>query len=159
MSFFVLNASAIGRLPMFDLHAAARALGGEASNGQILCPGPMHSRADRSLSVKFLADAPQGFLVNSFAGDDPRACRDHVKQLLGLSSGSRISHHPAPQKVPESSKAKERHNQERALAIWAEAISPEGTIVETYLASRTLSFFFMRYFFFTFRSCEIRPLG
>ena len=28
--------------------------------------------------------APEGFLVHSFAGDDPIACRDHVREKLGL---------------------------------------------------------------------------
>ena len=29
------------------------------------------------------AHAPDGFLVNSFAGDDPILCRDHVRQVAG----------------------------------------------------------------------------
>jgi putative DNA primase/helicase len=69
------------------LHLAslARALGGEVSNGQVLCPGPGHkSASDRSLSVKPDPGAPDGFLVHSFAGDDPILCRDHVRQKCGL---------------------------------------------------------------------------
>jgi RecA-family ATPase len=62
----------------------AAMLGGEVSNGQILAPGPGHSPHDRSLSVKLDADAPGGFLVHSFAGDDPIVCRDHVRKLGGL---------------------------------------------------------------------------
>jgi hypothetical protein len=34
--------------------------------------------------VKPDATAHDGFLVHSFAGDDPMACRDHVRKLLGL---------------------------------------------------------------------------
>jgi putative DNA primase/helicase len=69
------------------LHLAslARALGGEISNGQVLCPGPGHkSASDRSLSVKPDPSAPDGFLVHSFAGDDPILCRDHVRARCGL---------------------------------------------------------------------------
>jgi AAA domain/Toprim-like len=69
---------------MIDLRTLQRALGGEISAGQLLCPGPDHSAADRSLSVKLDDSAPDGFLVHSFAGDDPIACKDHVRQKLGL---------------------------------------------------------------------------
>jgi hypothetical protein len=48
-------------------------------------PGPGHSAADRSLSVKLDAAAPDGFIVTSFAGDDALACKDYVREKLGLS--------------------------------------------------------------------------
>ena len=67
-----------------DLHSLARALGGDVSGSQVLAPGPGHSAKDRSLSVTLAADAPGGFVVFSHAGDDPIACRDHVRALLGL---------------------------------------------------------------------------
>jgi hypothetical protein len=70
---------------MIDLRRLQRALGGEISGGQLLCPGPGHSATDRSLSVKPDKDAPDGLLVHSFAGDDPIACKDHVRERLGLS--------------------------------------------------------------------------
>lgn len=67
-----------------SLEAAARALGGVVSGGQILCPGPGHSAGDKSLSVRFVDDAPDGFLVTSFATDDPLAAKDYVRERLGL---------------------------------------------------------------------------
>ncbi len=68
-----------------DVSRTARALGGEASGRDaILCPGPGHSAADRSLSVRLDPGAPEGFVVHSHAGDDPMACRDHVRDRLGL---------------------------------------------------------------------------
>jgi hypothetical protein len=67
-----------------NLSSAARMLGGQVSGGQIVCPGPGHSAADRSLSVRFEPDAPDGFVVHSFAGDDAMRCRDHVRSRLGL---------------------------------------------------------------------------
>ena len=55
-----------------DVRAAARALGGDISGRDgVVCPGPGHSRQDRSLSVRLDSTAPDGFVVHSFAGDDP----------------------------------------------------------------------------------------
>ena len=62
----------------------AQALGGEVSGRQVLAPGPGYSRGDRSLCVRFEANAPEGFVVNSFANDDWKLCRDYVRQRLGL---------------------------------------------------------------------------
>jgi hypothetical protein len=67
-----------------QLDSWARALGGEASGNSVMAPGPGHSPHDRSLSVTLDANAPGGFLVHSFAGDDPIACKDHVRARLGL---------------------------------------------------------------------------
>jgi hypothetical protein len=64
----------------------AQLLGGHVrSSREILCPGPNHSAADRSLSVKLDESAPDGFVAHSFSGDDPIACRDFVRKKLGLS--------------------------------------------------------------------------
>jgi RecA-family ATPase len=62
----------------------AHLLGGELNGDQISAPGPGHSTADRSLSVRIDASAPDGFVVHSFAGDDPIACRDYVRDKLKL---------------------------------------------------------------------------
>jgi RecA-family ATPase len=72
-------AESIDALP--DLQTIARLLGGVVNDGQVLAPGPDHSRADKSLSIKV---TPNGFVVNSFAGDDPIVCRDYVREKLGL---------------------------------------------------------------------------
>jgi Protein of unknown function (DUF3631) len=72
------------RVTSLDLRSLARALGGEVNGDQVLAPGPGHSPKDRSLSVKIDPTAPEGFVVNSFAGDDPIACRDYVRRKLGL---------------------------------------------------------------------------
>jgi hypothetical protein len=50
----------------------ARALGGDVAGHNVLAPGPGHSRADRSLSIKIDAAAKDGFIVHSFAGGDYR---------------------------------------------------------------------------------------
>jgi RecA-family ATPase len=72
----------IGAFP--DLQTAARLLGGTINGDQILAPGPRHSATDKSLSVKIDANAQDGFVVNSFSGDDPMVCRDYVREKLGL---------------------------------------------------------------------------
>ena len=59
-------------------------LGGDVQGGQVLCPGPSHDAGDRSLSVKPDASDREGFLTYSFAGDDWKDCRDHVRKKLGL---------------------------------------------------------------------------
>ena len=66
------------------IHSWARALGGDVNGRSVLAPGPGHSAGDRSLSVTPDANAPDGFLVNSFAGDDPIACKDYVRKRLGM---------------------------------------------------------------------------
>jgi hypothetical protein len=72
--------------PLPNLQTIARLLGGKVNGDQVLCPGPGHSAADRSLSVKPDPNAPDGFLTHSFSGDAPIACRDLVRQKLGLPS-------------------------------------------------------------------------
>src|SRR5262245_14525523 len=82
-----------------SLDQIAAALGGEISGGQVHAPGPNHSPQDRSLSIKLDANAPDGFLVHSFSGDDAIRCRDHVKQKLGLAK-------PQKRSADKSQKAK-----------------------------------------------------
>jgi hypothetical protein len=75
-----------------DLRGLARALGGVVRQGQVLAPGPGHSATDRSLSVKLDTAAPDGFIVHSFAGDDPIQCRDYVRGKMGLPPGQANGH-------------------------------------------------------------------
>jgi hypothetical protein len=60
---------------MLTLQQISRALGGEAYGKQVLVRGPGHSPRDRSLSIKLHVSAPDGFVVHSFAGDDPMLCK------------------------------------------------------------------------------------
>lgn len=61
----------------------ARALGGEVTGGQVLAPGPGHSPQDRSLAVRIDPQAPDGFVVHSFAGDDWQAVKDYLRERIG----------------------------------------------------------------------------
>ena len=63
----------------------AKALGGDARGADhVVAPGPGHTPQDRSLSIKLDPSARDGFVVNSFAGDDPIVCRDYVREKAGL---------------------------------------------------------------------------
>lgn len=64
-----------------SLQQLATALGGEVSGNQVLAPGPGHGPRDRSMSVQ---PTPNDFIVHSFAGDDPLACKDYVRERAGL---------------------------------------------------------------------------
>jgi putative DNA primase/helicase len=124
-----------------NIHHAAQALGGEVFNrDSVKCPGPGHSSRDRSLSVTFDNDAPDGFLVNSFANDDWVDCRDHVRSLLGLDSFG-PSHRPmvnvTPRPLIPTPEAVKR--KEFAASLWAEAKPIGGTIAERYLTGRGIA--------------------
>jgi hypothetical protein len=128
-----------------SLTAAARLLGGEVVGGQVLCPGPGHSPRDRSLAVRFSPAAPDGFIVHSFAGDDPLQCRDYVRQRLGLTpwapgkNSDQSARQRASSRFGESIRdCRQSNNIQRALTIWDEAIDPTGSLVETYLRNRGL---------------------
>jgi putative DNA primase/helicase len=53
-----------------SLKTIAGALGGTVVGRSVTCPGPGHSRGDRSLSVTLSLSAADGFVAHSFAGDD-----------------------------------------------------------------------------------------
>jgi hypothetical protein len=65
---------------MLTLQQLTRALRGDISGKQILAPGPGHSPNDRSLSIKIEPSAPDGFLMHSFAGDDP--CLKLLREIV-----------------------------------------------------------------------------
>lgn len=113
----------------------AKALGGQAISGDsVLCPGPGHSRADRSLKVSFRSDG--SFVVHSFVNDDWRVCRDHVAKQLGLDSGKaerEFRYEPDPFERAEPFPDSQRTA--FAMRVW-EASERPGRMVKTYLASR-----------------------
>jgi putative DNA primase/helicase len=123
-----------------SLREVARALGGEVTGQQVLAPGPNHDRHDRSLAVRFSAGSPDGFLVHSFAGDDFKDCRDYVAGRLGIDR--QVSKFVYPNSQPRNLSVRPTDDEgrriERARAIWAEAVDPRRTVVETYWRSRAL---------------------
>ncbi len=124
-------------MTLLDIKHAAHLLGGKAHGNRILCPGPGHSRKDRSLSVTFRPDGT--FATKSFAGDDWRDCRDHVRTVLGLGDDRELRHVAAPLPTPISSGSSEAKLR-AAMRLWESAVPITGTLVEIYLASRGLSY-------------------
>ncbi|UXN62889.1 toprim domain-containing protein [Phyllobacterium sp. A18/5-2] len=116
----------------------AHQLGGNvAGSNRVLCPGPGHGRTDRSLSVTFNNDG--SFVTYSFAGDDFKDCRDHVKALLGLSDDRPVPIRETPE-IDVSMLVDEKKRISYGLSLWAQAKPISGTIAETYLAGRGLTY-------------------
>jgi hypothetical protein len=116
------------------LRTYASLLGGEIVSRNILFPPPGHSKHDRSASVRFDPTAPGGFIVHSFAGDDPIPIRDYVQgRLLFISNGGPPPALPSPKR-----ERNEAGRTEMALGIWADAYDPRGTPVQAYLRYRCL---------------------
>lgn len=119
---------------MTDIKSAARALGGVVSGGRVRCPAPGKGRRNRSLSIKFNSDG--SFHATDFSGGDWRDARDHIKAILGLSDDRPAEfREPAPQIDID-----QLRRQKTAADIWARSIPITGTLAETYLASRGLSY-------------------
>ena len=117
----------------------ARALGGHPlGRDGVLAPGPGHSPRDRSLRVWLDPTAPNRFRLHSFAGDDPLLCRDYVRERLQLPEFQPGSRPSASLRRRPVRPTIEPDTGQQALAIWRGAISPRGTIAETYLKSRGL---------------------
>jgi putative DNA primase/helicase len=118
-----------------NLHQAARALGGEAHGGKIVCPGPNHSKGDRSLAV-WLGPPLR---VHSLAQDDWRECAAYVRQRLGLPDDEwrdrpLEERRPAPRIEPTKDEIdKEKRRAEMVRKLWIETVDPRGTLAEHYL--------------------------
>ena len=139
---------------MIDLRSLQRALGGEISGGQLLCPGPGHSPRDRSLAVRPSRDS-DGFVVHSHCGDEWTLCKDYVRERLGLPQwqpGDGRDRRVDPSRLKAFERAAVEAESERlprtqedlariarALTIWNEAVDPRRTPAEQYLASRALA--------------------
>jgi hypothetical protein len=127
------------------LRSFAAALGGEISGDRVLAPGPGHSCRDRSMAVWLDANSPHGFRCHSFAGDDFKRCRDHVRERLAMPSwrpgaAALLSTPPVVRtQVDPQRETIDRERIDRAMTIWKEAMSPRGTPVELYLRHRRLS--------------------
>ncbi|WP_287364752.1 toprim domain-containing protein [Mesorhizobium sp.] len=83
---------------------------------------------------------PDGsFVAYSFANDDFRECRDHVKAALGL-SGNRPIATPAAPPADYAGLVDERRRIDNAARLWTETVPLPGTLAERYLASRGLAY-------------------
>jgi hypothetical protein len=89
------------------------------------------------MEVTFNTDG--SFVVRSYASDDFRECRDHVKAALGLSDERPV----APQQaspVDLGALVDQRRRVDLAARLWAETVPLRATLAERYLASRGLAY-------------------
>lgn len=116
------------------LKQCAQLLGGDVCGNGVVAPGPGHRPRDRSLMVTLDKHAPDGFLAHSYAGDDWRNCRDHVKDRLGIVANGfkpKARHPRQPIKPADDSQ-----RIAAALVVWRDTQRIDGTLAEAYLASR-----------------------
>ena len=118
-----------------NLREIALALGGEIAGGQVLCPGPGHSPADRSLAVRPDPTAPDGFLCFSHCDDDWRACRDHVRGRLGIERTRSVPKRNGGKLKSQPVAIDDEARTQRVLPIW-QAAQPMGAIAKSYLQHR-----------------------
>jgi putative DNA primase/helicase len=121
---------------VLDPRNIAHILGGDViGRNSVSAPGPGHSKADRSLSLKLDSGAPEGFVVYDHAGRDHIGYRDYVRERLGLGSWRPGQKRQAPQfKVKDSGPDHEAEKKKAwALRIWSESVNPMGTLAERYL--------------------------
>ena len=125
---------------LLEPRAVAHALGGDiAGRNRISVPGPEHSPRDRSLSILINSHAPDGFVVHSFAGDDAFACKDYVRQQLGIGLWT-----PKRRAEPRSAQLVQRTESlpsdeagtAIALRTFKEALPVLGTLGDKYLSLR-----------------------
>jgi hypothetical protein len=127
---------------VIDPQDAAKRLGGEARGPSINCPGPGHSRHDRSLHVTISPLAPDGFTVKSFGGNDWQECKDHVRRELGLPEfGSRRSSVPVDREAQARKRAEaqvraateDEQQIGKARWLWGQSQPIRGTAADHYL--------------------------
>ena len=123
------------------LRAIAAALSGEVVGGQVIAPGPGHSRRDRSMTVRPSATAPNGFLVYSHAGDDYRPCRDYVRKALGIDfEAPRKKRRPSVIEPPAPPNAAQHDRCGLALDLWSASVNraaPSWNVFRTRARPRT----------------------
>jgi hypothetical protein len=104
-------------LMKIDSMALAKKLHADINGLWLNIQGLGHSSSDRSLGIRFDPSAPDGFWINSLAGDDPAVCRKHVLELLAkVASGAAIEMQETP-----ANDAGQQERIARALLIWQEA--------------------------------------
>lgn len=114
------------------IEALLKALGGYRAGASAMCHCPVHEDGTPSLSVD--PRPAGGLLVHCHAGCSQRIVVAALTER-GLWCSSQRSH-VAVSGLPMANQGK---RQSAALRIWETAISPQGTLVERYLASRCLT--------------------
>jgi putative DNA primase/helicase len=115
----------------------AKALGGRKAGVSWIARCPAHDDREPSLSIR---DADDGkVLVRCHAGcDQERVIATLRSRGLWTENGTRRFMRPAPRAATSQPDRDDAERGKAALAIWQSAISADGSLVETYLASRGL---------------------
>jgi putative DNA primase/helicase len=116
----------------------AKALGGRKAGVSWIARCPAHDDREPSLSIR---DADDGkVLVRCHAGcDQDRVIATLRSRGLWTENGTRRFIRPAPRAATSQPDRDDAKRSRSALAIWQAAISADGSLVETYLASRGLN--------------------
>ncbi|HEV2562357.1 MAG TPA: toprim domain-containing protein [Rhizomicrobium sp.] len=85
--------------------------------------------------------APDGFIVHSFAGDDPLACKDYVRRRLGLDTWRPNRRAHEPKRAPSTPMALRSPQADNSItdattvarSLWKRREPIERTVAETYL--------------------------
>ena len=101
------------------LNELAKQLHADINEPWLNIRAPGHSTSDRSLGIWFSPSAPDGFWINSLAGDDPVVCRKHVLKLLAkVASGGAIE---IEMRETLATDGEQEKRIARALLVWQEA--------------------------------------
>jgi putative DNA primase/helicase len=115
----------------------AKALGGRKAGGGWMARCPAHDDREPSLSIRDADDGKE--LVRCHAGcDQQRVIVTLRSRGLWTENFPRRFIRPAPRASTSHPDRDDAKRSKAALAIWQSAISPDGSLVETYLASRGL---------------------
>lgn len=129
-------------------HAASCLPGGRVISGGVSFQGLGHRLGDMSARLLPDPDARNGYIVTSFAGDDPLMLRDYVDDRCGLPRWEARAHDREERIDPCELARQERAREQQRLAreaeaaikaervrrIWDEAErDPRGSLVERYL--------------------------
>ena len=134
---------------MLNLHHAASCLpGGRVISGGVSFQGLGHRAGDMSARLLPDPDARNGYIVTSFAGDDPLMLRDYVDERCGLPRWEERTRDREERIDPHAVARQERAREQQRLAreaeaaikaervrrIWDEAErDPRNGLVERYL--------------------------
>jgi hypothetical protein len=115
---------------MLSLPELQRIFGGEISNGELHCPGPNHSRADRSLSLRPAEDVPNdlGLMYHSFAEDEPAVIEDFIREKLNTPKPNGNGNGNGRRRVSDDAIA----DMVARAAAQSQEAKPRGKLVATY---------------------------
>ena len=102
-------------------------------------PGPGHGHGDRSMVVRIDPASPDGFVVYTFSPrDDWRACKDYVRERLGLPTRMFRRPHTPSCATKKTGQTGHSASSSQARRLWKHSQPPAGTPVEHYLESRAI---------------------